>query len=66
MENNLGVLILKKIIQVGLLNELCNKDLIDLKNTSSIIKKLEEDISKLRKNQENDKDMKNIIVNVPI
>ena len=64
MDNNSGTLIAKKIIQKELLNELCNKGLIDLVNTTNIIKKLDEDISRLKKTQENAKDMKNIIVKI--
>ena len=66
MDNNPGTLIVKKMIQKELLNELCGKGLIDFANTSSIIKKLEEDINKLKKLQEKDKDVKNIIVKIPI
>ena len=54
------------MIQKELLNELCSKGLIDFANTSSVIKKLEEDINKLKKLQEKDKDVKNIIVKIPI
>lgn len=66
MDNSLETLITKKIIQKELLNELCNKGLINFTNTSSVIKKLDEDISKLKKLQENDKDIKNIIVKIPV
>ena len=66
MDNNPGTLIVKKMIQKELLNELCSKGLIYFANTSSIIKKLEEDINKLKKLQEKDKDVKNIIVKIPI
>lgn len=66
MDNNPETLIVKKMIQKELLNELCSKGLIDFVNTSSVIKKLEEDINKLKKLQEKDKDVKNIIVKIPI
>lgn len=66
MDNSLEALITKKIIQKELLNELCSKDLIDFTNTSNIIKKLDEDISKLKKLQENNKNIKNIIVKIPV
>ena len=66
MDNNHGTLIAKKIIQNELLNELCGKGLIDFANTSNIIKKLEEDISKLKELQEKDKDVKKIIVKIPL
>ena len=66
MDNNPGTLIAKKLIQKELLNELCSKGLIDFTNTSNIIKKLDEDISKLKKLQENNKNIKNIIVKIPV
>lgn len=66
MDNNSETQIVKKIIQKELLNELCCKDVIDFVNASNIIKKLDEDISKLKMLQENNKNMKNIIVKIPI
>lgn len=64
MDNNSEALIAKKLIQKELLNELCNKGLIDFINTSNIINKLDEDISKLKEIQKNNKDIKNIIVRI--
>ena len=67
MDNNPETLIAKKMIQNELLNELCSKGLIDFTNISNIIKKLdEEDIRKLKELQEKDKDVKNIIVKIPV
>lgn len=66
MNNNSGTQIVKKIIQKELLNELCCKGVIDFENASNIIKKLDEDISRLKILQENNKNMKNIIVKIPI
>ena len=66
MDNNPETLIAKKLIQKELLNELCSKGLIDFTNTSNIIKKLDEDINKLKELQEKDKDVKNIIVKIPV
>ena len=64
MDDNHGSLIAKKMIQKELLNELCCKGLIDFVNTSNIIRKLDEDINKLKELQ--DKDVKNIIVKIPV
>ncbi len=64
MDNNPETIITKKIIQKELLNELCIKGLIDFANASNIIKKLDEDISKLKEIQE--KDVKNIVVKIPV
>lgn len=66
MDNNFETLIMKKIIQKELLNELCCKGVIEFVNASNIIKKLDEDISKLKMLQENNKNMKNIIVKISI
>ena len=66
MNDNLGVTIVKKKIEKELLNELVNIGLIDFINTSNIIKKLDEDINKLERLQENNKDMKNIIIKIPV
>ena len=66
MDNNPETLIAKKMIQKELLNELVSKGLIDFTNTSSVIKKLDEDINKLKELQEKDKDVKNIIVKIPV
>ena len=66
LNNNFEILIIKKIIQKELLNELCCKGVIDFENASNIIKKLDEDISRLKILQENNKNTKNIIVKIPI
>ena len=66
MNNNTGTLIAKKMVQKGLLNELCSKDLIDFAKASHIIKKLDEDINKLKELREKDKNVKNIIVKIPV
>ncbi len=64
MDKNPETLIAKKMIQKELLNEICSKGLIDFANTSNIIKKLDEDI--IRLNGLQDKDVKNIVVKIPI
>ena len=66
MDNNHGTLIAKKIIQKELLNELCGKGLIDFANKSNIVRKIDEDINKLKEVQKKDKDLKNIIVKIPV
>ena len=66
MDNNPENLIAKKLIQKELLNELVSIGLIDFINTSNIIKKLDEDINKLKELREKDKNVKNIIVKIPV
>ena len=66
MDTNHETLIIKKMIQKELLNELCSKGLIDFANTSNIIKKLDGDINKLKELQEKGKNLKNIVVKIPV
>lgn len=67
MPNNPKTLIIKKMIQKELLNELCSKGLIDFTNIRNVIKKLDEDVNKLKEElQKNNKDVKNIIVKIPV
>ena len=66
MDNNHGTLIAIKLIQKELLNELCGKGLIDFANKSNIVRKIDEDINKLKELQKKDKDLKNIIVKIPV
>ena len=66
MNNNFEIIIIKKIIQKELLNELYCKGVIDFLNASNFIKKLEKDIGKLKNLQDNNKNMKNVIVKIPI
>ena len=66
MDNNPGTLIARKLIQKELLNELCGKGLIDFANKSNIVRKIDEDINKLKEVQKKDKDLKNIIVKIPV
>ena len=64
MNNNFEALIAKKMIQKELINELEKINLIDFANASIIIKKLEEDINKLKKS--NEKAVKNMVVKIPV
>ena len=66
MNNNFEIIIIKKIIQKELLNELCCKGEIDFVNASNFIKKLEKDIGKLKNLQDNNKNLKNVIVKISI
>ena len=66
MDNNPETLIVKKIIQKELLNELCGKGLIDFTNTSNIIKKLDEDIRKLENSSQKKKNKRNMVVKIPL
>ena len=66
LNNNFEIIIIKKIIQKELLNELCCKGVIDFVNASNFIKKLEKDIGKLKNLQDNNKNLKNVIVKITI
>ncbi len=64
MNNSLETQIIKKMIQKEILNELCSKNLIDFTNTSNIIRKLDEDVSKLKELQKKNGDLKNIMIKI--
>lgn len=64
MNNSLETQIIKKMIQKEILNELCSKSLIDFTNTSNIIRKLDEDVSKLKELQKKNGDLKNIMIKI--
>ncbi len=66
MENKLETLIAKKLIQKELLKEIVSVGLIDFVEGNNIIKKLEGDINKLDEIQKKDKNIKNLIVKIPI
>ena len=66
LNNNFEIIIIKKIIQKELLNELCCKGVIEFVNASNFIKKLEKDIGKLKNLQDNNKNLKNVIVKISI
>ena len=66
MDNNPEVFIAKKKIQKEITNELMRKGVINFGEYSNIIKNLDEDIIRLENKLYKKKDMKNIIVKVPI
>ena len=66
MDNELNSLIIKKLIQKELLNELCKKSLIDFSNANKIIEKIDKSINNIKSLQENNNDIKNIIVKIRI
>ena len=66
MDNNPSIDIAKKEIQKAIINELCKKGVIEFCQCNSIIKKLDEDIIKLENKLENKKEMKNMIVKIPM
>ena len=64
MNNNLSIIIAEKEIEKSIINELFEKNIIDFYQCNSIIKKLEEDIIKIKLNIDNEKT--NMIVEIPI
>ena len=66
MDNNPSIDIAKKEIQKAIINELCKKGVIEFCQCNTIIKKLDEDIIKIEKKLEIQKDMTNMIVKIPI
>ena len=66
LDNNPSIDIAKKEIQKAIINELCKKVVIEFCQCNNIIKKLDEDIIKLENKLDNKKEMKNMIVKIPI
>lgn len=66
MDNNPSIDIAKKEIKKAIINELCKKGVIEFCQYNNIIKKLDEDIIKLENKLDNKKEMKNMIVKIPI
>lgn len=66
MNNSPSINIAKKEIQKVILSELCKKDIIDFYQCNNIIKKLDEDILKLKTKQDKINDNLNMIVKIPI
>ena len=64
MNKNLSIIIAEKEIEKSIINELFEKNIIDFYQCNSIIKKLEEDIIKIKLNIDNEKS--NMIVEIPI
>lgn len=66
MDNNPSIDIAKKEIQKAIINELCKKGVIEFCQCNNIIKKIDEDIIKLREKLNIKADMINIVVKIPI
>lgn len=66
MDNELNSLIIKKRIQKELLNELCNKGLIDFAKANNIIKQIDKNINYLKKTEGDNFNMKNIEIKIQI
>ena len=66
VNNCYSIDIAKKEIQKAIINELCKKSIIDFFQCNNIIKKLDEDIIKLKNKQEINKDMKKMLVKIAI
>lgn len=64
MNKNLSIIMAEKEIEKSIINELFEKNIIDFYQCNSIIKKLEEDIIKIKLNIDNEKT--NMIVEIPI
>lgn len=66
MNNNFSIEIGKKVVEKTIIKELCKKNVIEFCQCNNIIKKLDEDIIKLENKLDNKKEMKNMIVKIPI
>lgn len=66
LDNELNSLIIKKLIQKELINEMCNKGLIDIVKASNIIKQIDKNINYLKKTEVDNPNMKNIVIKIQI
>ena len=66
LDNQLHSLIIKKIIQKELINEMCNKGLIDFAKASNIIKQIDKNINYFKKTEGDNPNMKNIEIKIKI
>ena len=66
MRDKICVSLANKMVAKALVNELCNKGIIDFISSCNIIKRIDEDISKLEKLQENSKEVENIMIEIPV
>lgn len=66
MNNNFSIEIGKKVVEKTIIKELCKKNVIDFCQCNNIIKKIDEDIIKLREKLNIKADMINIVVKIPI
>lgn len=65
MNNIPSIAIAKKIIQKAIINELCQKDVVDFYQYNTIIKKIDKDILKLETKRVEDENS-NIIIKILI
>ena len=65
MNNIPSIAIAKKVIQKAIINELCQKDVVDFYQYNTIIKKIDKDILKLETKRVEDENS-NIIIKILI
>ncbi len=58
--------IAKKVLQKAIVNELYKKEVIEFAVYNNIIKKLDEEIKKISKNEESIEDLEQLIIEIPI
>ena len=66
MDNQLDSFIIKKVIQKELINEMCNKGLIDFAKANNIIKQIDKNINYFKKTEGDNFNMKNIEIKIQI
>lgn len=66
MDNELNSLIIKKVIQKELINEMRNKGLIDFAKANKIIKQIDKNINYFKKTEGDNFNMKNIEIKIQI
>ena len=66
MDNQLDSFIITKVIQKELINEMCNKGLIDFAKANNIIKQIDKNINYFKKTEGDNFNMKNIEIKIQI
>lgn len=66
LKDGYNIDIAKKVLQKAIVNELYKKEVIEFAVYNNIIKKLDEEIKKISKNEESIEDLEQLIIEIPI
>jgi len=66
LKDGYNIDIAKKVLQKAIVNELYKKEVIEFAVYNNIIKKLDEEIKKINKNEESIEDLEQLIIEIPI
>ena len=66
LKDGYNIDIAKKVLQKAIVNELYKKEVIEFAVYNNIIKKIDEEIKKISKNEESIEDLGQLIIEIPI